>query len=355
MRDADGRRATIYSVAERAQVSIATVSRALSGSGKVSTATRQRVLDAVHALNYVPDNAARSLAASRHNALGLVLPSGELTGHYYSELLIGFETVAAEQRVSVVLLFADPDGEDAGEPLMDLCSRVDGFAVLNSAGLLGPRRLQALRQHTPIVSIGSTPGTDDDAVAIGGQENAELLVSHVLDHGRRHPVFAGDPELATDARVRWLGFRQALEARGMPVPAPQRCTFSPSSGEAIGRLIASGELDCDAVVCVNDEVALGLCLELRRHGIRVPDDVAVTGWDGTPATRYTTPGITTVAQPVRELGQAAAARLLSRIGLLPEPQIPSHLSTQLILRGSCGCPDDPPRASGSGDPTKENR
>lgn len=345
----DAGRATIYSVAKHAQVSIATVSRTLSGADRVSEASRQRVLDAIRALNYIPDGAARSLAAKRHQALGLVLP--ELNGYYYPELLTGFESVAAEQRLSVVLLVAGLDGRDLDEPLTHLCSRVDALAVMNAAGLIGAERLAAMARHTPTVSVGAAPG-QVDGVSTASLDNARRLTVHLLDHGRRRLVFAGSPDLAPDAAARWRGFAAALQQNGLPVPPVLAGGFDVGSGQALGRRIAAGELDCDAVVCVNDDVALGLYLELRRAGIDVPDRVALTGWDDSPPTRFTIPGITTVAQPVRELGRVAAARLVARIHGLPADE-GIELATTIVLRGSCGCPDIPPHAPRSVDDQKE--
>lgn len=331
-------KATIYSVAERARVSIATVSRVLSGANRVSPDSRERVLAAVRDLDYIPDRAARSLAVKRHHALGLVLP--ELDGYYYPELLTGFESLAAERRVSVILLVAALGIADLDASLADLCSRVDAVAVMNGAGVLSSAQLTSLRRRTPVVAIGAAPDRGG-VITTGSRENARLLTAHLLDHGRRRPVFAGSPELAADAAARWQGFQDALRERGLPVPPPRPSGFDAAGGVEIGRRIAAGELDCDSVMCVNDEVALGLCLALRHRGRAVPDDVAVTGWDDAPATRYTTPGITTVAQPVRQLGRAAAVRLLARVEGRPI-DTPLELPTRIVLRGSCGCPETPP-------------
>ena len=344
-------RATIYSVAERANVSIATVSRTLSGTDRVSERSRQRVLEAIRELNYIPDGAARSLAVKRHRALGLVLP--ELTGFYYPELLTGFESVAAEQRQSVVLLVA---GFNAihNRSIQDLLARVDGLAVMNGAGIFGTERLAMIDSRLPIVQIGAGPW-HGDVVSTASFDSARAITHHVIEHGRTRLVFAGDPKLATDAAYRWQGFCAALDEAGLASPTIELGGFDAVDGHALGRRIADGELSCDAVVCVNDQVALGLCLELRRRGVVVPDDIAVTGWDDEPATRYTTPGITTVVQPVRDLGRAAAARLLARLQVAASPEGRAELPTQLVLRGSCGCDEDPPGASASGGRRKEDR
>ena len=152
--------ATIYSVADRAGVSIATVSRVLQGSTVVSEAARQKVLDAVDALHYVPLGAARSLAVRHHEAYGLVLP--ELTGPYYSELLMGFETRAAELGQSVVLLLANGKS-DLPRAVGHLATRVDGIGVLGSAAM-PPAVARALRGRKPVVVIAGAPADGVDSL-----------------------------------------------------------------------------------------------------------------------------------------------------------------------------------------------
>lgn len=241
--------------------------------------------------------------------------------------------------MAVILLVAGRETDDLDLALADLCSRVDAVAVMNGAGVLGAAQLASLARRTAVAVIGSSgPG---EVITTGSRENARLLTAHLLDHGRKRLVFAGSPELAADADARWRGFGDALRERGLPVPAPTSSGFAASGGAQLGRRIASGRTDCDAVVCVNDEVALGLCLALRHQGLTVPDQVAVTGWDDAPATRYTTPGITTVRQPVRQLGRAAAVRLLARVDGR-RADAPLALPTRIVFRGSCGCPDNPP-------------
>lgn len=326
--------ATIYSVAERAGVSIATVSRVLQGAGTVSSKTSQKVLDAVDALNYVPLGAARSLAVRHHEAHGLVLP--ELSGPYYSELLIGFESRAAELGQSVTLMLTEGKG-DIGRAVRQLATRVDAIAVLGSAAM-PPAVARALHGQKPVVIIAGTPQDGIESVGAENAGSAERLTEHVLAHGRTRLLFVGDPAGAPDIADRHVGFVAAHTARGLVPADPVRVAFREADGRAVAERLLSGELEADALVCANDELALAAMTRLQDAGRDVPGDVAVVGWDDVMTARYVRPGLTTVRQPVRELGAVAAERLHDRVaGGAPrlEPQV---LATELVVRASCGCP-----------------
>lgn len=324
--------ATIYSVAELAGVSIATVSRVLQGAGTVSSKTTEKVLAAVDQLNYVPLGAARSLAVRQHEAHGLVLP--ELSGPYYSELLMGFESRAADLGQSVTLMLTDGKA-DLARAVRQLATRVDGLAVFGSAAM-PPPVARALHGQKPVIMITGEPQDGIESVGAENAHSSEELTEHVLAHGRTRLVFVGDPDGAPDIHERHAGFVAAHRARGLQPAEPVRVPFREGEGEAVAERILTGEIDADAVVCANDELALSIMSRLQDAGRDVPGDVAVVGWDDVMASRYVRPGMTTVRQPVRELGALAADRLHQRAqgGALAERQV---LPTQVIIRGSCGC------------------
>jgi LacI family transcriptional regulator len=329
------RRVTIYEVADRAEVSIATVSRVFQGSDKVATATRDRVLAAASALDYEPYGAAKSLAAKRTNVLGLVLP--ELSGAYYTEMLSGFEAAASDLGKSVMLLLGT---ERLSQRIRQLESSVDGIAVVNTSGFVDPVALDHIEQNLSLVTIGAPAPDGGVSVAAESRDIAEAITAHLLDHGRRRLRFVGDPTLSFDAGHRYVGFRNALQAAGIEASEPVRIRFDADAAEAVAEDILSGRLDADGLVCVNDDVALGLHYRLRRGGVRVGADLALTGWDDVPAARLVEPGLTTVVQPVRELGRTAAIRLVERIQGGAPVAVPTQLlPTTLVVRGSCGCPD----------------
>ena len=327
--------ATIYSVAALAGVSIASVSRVLQGSTAVSDRTRVKVLAAAEQLNYVAHGAARSLAVRHHEAYGLVLP--ELTGPYYSELLMGFESRAAELGQSVVLMLAGGKA-DLPRAVRQLAARVDGLAMLGSAAI-PESAVRALQGSKPLLLIAGDPREGVEAISAENTESARALTLHLLDHGRRRLLFVGDPDSGPDIRDRYLGFVQAHGSRPGSTPAePMRIQLREAEGTRLAERLLAGDVDADALVCANDELALSVMARLQEGGKAVPDDIAVVGWDDVMTARYVRPGLTTVRQPVRELGAMAADRLHELVtGASPRDGL-QVLSTELVLRASCGCP-----------------
>jgi LacI family transcriptional regulator len=324
---------TIYSVAERAGVSIASVSRVLQGSTSVSERTRERVLKAAEELRYVPLAAARSLAVRHHEAHGLLLP--ELSGPYYSELLMGFESRAAELGQSVVLMLAEGK-TDLVRAVRKLATRVDGLAMLGSAAI-PDKTVTALHGSKPVVLIAGDPRPDIDTITAENSGSAREITSHVLGHGRRTVLFVGDPDSGPDFRDRYAGFVAAHRSARRRAAEPVRIPLREADGTAFADRLLSRDVSADALVCANDELALAVMKRLREGGLVVPDDVAVVGWDDVMTARYIEPGLTTVRQPVRELGALAAGRLHERITGAPVGQSPQVIPTQLVIRSSCGC------------------
>jgi LacI family transcriptional regulator len=330
---------TIYEVARQAGVSIATVSRVQRGTGSVAAATRDRVCRTIEQLDYRPSPNARSLAARRHDATGIVFP--DLSGPYYSEVIYGFERAAVEARQSVLIL--GTHGRDRGDELVqDLADRVDGLLITGRtvadsvvAGLS--------RQGLPIVLLARPAVNGSDTVLAENRSTAVALVEHLFGHGRRRLQFVGDPDASPDASDRWAGFLEAhrRNARAIPEP-PLLSDYTERGGLAAVRGLLAGPRDHlpDALVCANDEIAAGAIRAARDVGVDVPERLAVTGWDDIPAGSIVSPALTTVRQPMRELGSTAAELLAERIagGRIS----PRHvlLPTTLVLRGSCGCEHD---------------
>ncbi|WP_020385715.1 LacI family DNA-binding transcriptional regulator [Kribbella catacumbae] len=359
-----GRPATIYDVAALAQLSIATVSRVLQGTGPVSAKARTKVDQAARELNYVPLRAARSLAVQRHEAHGLVLP--DLAGPFYGDLLMGYERWAGEHGQSVILTVTHGN-PDPLKSLRDLAGRVDGIVVHGNA--LDLPAVQDLRRaNVPIVLVAHPPLTGCDSVRSESASSAEQLTNRLLEHGRQNLLFVGDPASSYDVSERYAGFSAALRARGLQVPEPERMPLTEEAGAAFATKLleatglaagrhgggaehsAAGGADGgaaggegrwsagrpDGLVCANDELALAVMKTLAAGGVGVPDDVVVTGWDDVMAARYVSPGLTTVRQPMAELGRLAAQRLHERITGERTRARNDVLGTELVLRGSCG-------------------
>ncbi|HET6296408.1 MAG TPA: LacI family DNA-binding transcriptional regulator [Kribbella sp.] len=326
-----GRPATIYDVAALANLSIATVSRVLQGTGPVSEKARARVDQAAYELNYVPLRAARSLAVQRHEAHGLVLP--DLAGPFYGDLLMGYERWAAEHGQSVIITVTQ--GMDYRRNLRELASRVDGIVVHGNA--LERTAVQDLRRaKVPVVLIAHPPVTGCDSVRSESATSAERLTTRLLDHGRSRLLFVGDPASSYDVSERYAGFSRALSSRELPAPEPERVPLTEQAGAALATKLLQATTRPDGLVCANDELALAALKILRTGGLAVPDDIVVTGWDDVMAARYVSPGLTTVRQPMAELGGLAAQRLHERITGERARARNDVLATQLVLRDSCG-------------------
>jgi LacI family transcriptional regulator len=355
---------TLYDVARRAGVSIATVSRVLHGQEPVRETTRARVRAAIDELGYVPDGAAQSLARSRKDVIGLVCV--EHTGLkpnqydiesmsllFYDEVMRGVEARIRELSWSLLITFLRED-EKSGETLaadgpvqsrlLALSGKVDGLLI--GEGVVPPSVVARLAKRVPVVVVaGDTAQRGVDVVAADNWSGAHALVEHlVVDHGRRRLFHVDGPATAPDAGIRRLAMHTVIDAHPGTVLAGSYCgRFTVHSGqEAAERLLADtrmvGRPLPDAIICANDQMAIGVVRTLNGRGIRVPEEVAVVGFDDIFPASLTDPPLTTVHQPMRKIGERGCDRLIERI---TNPSLRSRvelLPAELVLRSSCGCP-----------------
>lgn len=323
---------TIRDVAREAGVSIATVSRALRGSELVHPETAQRVSDVAEQLRFTPSQLGRSLAERRHAANGIVFP--DLSGPYYAEVVLGYEEVAASLGRSVLIL-STHNRDRADSMVLELGGRVDGLAVFGRT-VHDAVVAQVVERGVPVVLMARGEIDGADSVRTENVAAAHDLVAHLRTHGHRRVAFLGDPVASTDTAERWRGLRDALSAAGLTPPDdPLGGGFKEDDGaSAADHLLADTRALPDVVVCANDELALGFMVTLTDAGLRVPDDIAVTGWDDVMAARFA--GLTTVRQPMRDVGARAAQLLDARISGDGAPPRHEVLPTHLIVRTSCG-------------------
>jgi len=197
----------------------------------------------------------------------------------------------------------------------------------------------SLTRKRPVVVVSRAPVPGCDAVAAECAVSAEMLTTHLLEHGRRHLVFVGDPDRAPDVAERYTGFRHAHAAAGLPLRRPPlRVPLVEGAGIQVAEEILRRRVKVDGLVCANDELALAVMRRLAQSGVLVPDDLAVVGWDDVMTARYMTPGLTTVRQPTGELGRLAVSRLVARLGGDAGADQRHLLASALVLRASCGCP-----------------
>jgi LacI family transcriptional regulator len=345
----NSRRLTVREIARIAGVSVATVSRVSNGTGQVSEDMRRRVLDAIERHGYRPDHRGRALAARRHGAVGLVFPG--LSGPYFGELIQGFESEAVQSGTSVHILCTHLR-RDADSQVAEMSRRVDGLAVLG--GTVSDRTLIELAQSLPVVVMAGTGPASIPSVRVENRAAVTALTRHLLvDHGLRRLAFVGSPDGSPDISERWEGFRAAHRDAGIAPPrTPVRVGMQQQDGvlaadqllrkskapKGPGSSAPAGSPGVDAIVCANDETALGVLVGALGRGIRVPEDLAITGFDDAPMAPLVTPPLTTIRQPIRELAAETARQLLEAAGDGGTAAMASVvLPTEVVLRGSCGC------------------
>lgn len=351
---------TLYDVARLAGVSTATVSRVLHGQDRVRESTRARVKKAIDELGYVPDSAAQSLSRRRKEVIGIVCIERPANTHenmnltYTDELLHGVEAHIRTLDWSLLITFWN-EATDPGFPRLDAMSgKVDG--VLIGEGSFPTRLLERLAKRVPVAVIAGPPDERMvDVVTADNRAGSIAVVTHLIKtHGSRRLFHLDGPANAPDASERRLALEQVLrEHPGSRLVGTTHGSFSVESGEdAAARILAafpgahgaqarSGAASHrlpDAIVCANDQMAIGLMRAFTEVGVRVPEDVAVVGFDDIFPGNLSHPPLTTVYQPMRMLGERACARLIERIATPELPPAVETLPTELVIRQSCGCP-----------------
>ena len=332
-------RPMIHTVAERAGVSIATVSRYLNGSARLGPATAIKVRRAIDELGYVPNAAARGLAMQSTETLALVFP--RLSGPFFSELIRGAESAAQEMGYHLLIYGASNDNT---KMVPTLAAKVDGLILASEGICLGC--LETLQQRdTPVVVLGrTTRHASVDSLRPENIGGAQTAVTHLLGHGYRRIAMIAGPRTQQHAADRERGYEMALQSHGIPYD-PALVVYG-DFGEASGYRTMQDLLfqtkPIDAVFAANDQMAIGALAAAGEAGIRVPEDVALIGFDDITAACYAQPPLTTVHQDMHGQGHLAVRMLLARIGGSTEATVTEVTPTELVVRRSCGC-----RADGS--------
>jgi LacI family transcriptional regulator, galactose operon repressor len=325
---------TIYTVADHAGVSIATVSRVERGLPSVAGATASRVKASMRTVGYRPNGAARALATRHHEAIGLVFP--HLSGPYYAGVILGLEEAAS--ALGQNLFIVGTHGRARAEQLVsDLSRRVDGLVVM---GRTVPDEVIARLQRTglPLVLLARRAVGSSDVVRTENRLSAEALTRHLLEHGHRRIAFVGDPASSPDAAERWEGFVAAHWERGLTKPTrPVVSAFREVDGRAAVLDLLAGDSRPTALFCANDEIAMGAYAAADERRLSIPADLAVTGWDDIPVARFLAPALTTVRQPLEEIGALAARLVVERVAGSRKKPVSTVLPTEIQIRSSCGC------------------
>lgn len=330
---------TLEEVAALAGVSRATVSRVVNGSPRVSEVARLAVERAVEELGYTPNRAARSLVTRRTDSVALVVAEPEarvFSDPFFAGTVRGASQALSERDYQLVLLFAQSESDRARIERYLGNGHVDGVLLISLHGSDPlPARLAAA--GVPVVVGGRPAGVAGiayvDADNVGGAEEA---VSHLVRGGRKVIATIAGPDDMGAGVDRLEGYRRALEAEGLPF-APSLVAagdFSQESGVEAMKTLLERRPDIDALFAASDLMAAGALQALSNAGRRVPEDVAVVGFDDSITARTTEPPLTTVRQPVVGMGREMAHMLLRRMSLRDEDVRHVVLGTELIVRAS---------------------
>lgn len=331
-------RATISDVAQLAGVSTATVSRFINQTAPVARETAIVIEEAITKLGYVPSTAARSLASRKTNTLGLLLP--DISSDFFPPMLRGIESAARNDGFGLLISTQKRSPATTGGGYVLGEHNTDGMLIFTDS--LDARELNRLYKLAfPMVLLYQSPpaGTDTPYVAIENKSGAYKLMEHLIQvHQCRQIGFLRGPEGNEDSYWREMGYREALEAYGLPVDDARIGTggFSEAGGrQAVQRWLELG-MELDAIFAGDDTTASGVLAALREAGVEVPDRIAVVGFDDIPIARYFTPPLTTVRTPIERAGFEATKQLIQLIREGSTKKL-VLLPTELTVRRSCGC------------------
>ena len=328
---------TIRDVAQHAGVSISTVSRVLNQTAPVNPEKHRRVMTAVDALGYRPNPVAISLLKQSTGIVGVVLPS--ISGEFFAELLLGLDDTVQEHGYLLLVSASDRHEAEFKAALKSISRRVDGFLIM--APEITPKVAhELLEEDIPVVFV-NTPVYDEmfDVFHFDNYGGMYALTSHLLERGHQRIAFIKGPTAAYDAQDRLRAYRDAMRQLGGEYVEALEFDgdFSAECGYRAAQLLMQSDTQATALIGANDLCAQGALRYLLLAGVRVPEDMALAGFDDIPSARYSTPSLTTVRVPIRNIAMQVVHHLIARIS---DPDACSRRHhchpVQLVIRESSG-------------------
>jgi LacI family transcriptional regulator len=355
-----GQLPTIYDVARVAGLSIASVSRVLNDRRNPRKETRDRVLEAVAELGFLPDGAARALSARVKEVIGVVVRrprlladdmfSDESENLQFQDMINrGMEIVAQRYGFDLLIRSVDLAEPNTARRVFALARKSDGIILHDR--VLSAAEISRLARQVPVVTLAGIPTPASVNVHSDNEAGMRALARHLItDHGYRTLGYLAGHADSPDSLSRGRALTAEAAAAGITVLQGADWTGSyqaAASAHAIGRLIAAGVALPRAIICANDQSAIGVLHALAEHGVAVPGEVAVTGFDDIPVARHVRPQLTSIQQSIQDMGATAFETLHAMIGRVPGQGSDIRgrdisLSTRLVCRESCGCGPRPP-------------
>ena len=324
----------IHDVAKRANVSIATVSRVLNSSDhKVSAKTAEKVRRAVEELDYRPNALARALQINKTMTVGVIIP--DISNHYYAEIVRGIQEEADREGYNIILQNTDRNQKRIVRSINLLREKVVDGIIFSGGIINGYEPLSVLQEFRERVVVIGRHDVNFPAVMVDNISGASQAVQHLIDLGHTQIGFIGWANSSTTATDRLSGYKSAL--------AQNRCRFdedlvregtlTPQSGYAEAKKLLSGDKAPTAIFAANDQMAFGVIHAAIEFGLRVPEDLAVVGFDDIPMSSFFVPPLTTVRIPMGLLGTSSMRALINLISGKKSSRIRLH-KTKLIVRKS---------------------
>jgi LacI family transcriptional regulator len=329
--------ATIYQVSELAGVSLATVSRVMNNSSKVSPKTREKVLAAMAELNYQPNSIAQSLASRRSNCVGVLV--SELHGPIFGSLVSSIE---AELRLAdkfTIFAVGHSDEEKEKEGINFLVSRNCDALILHLEAVSDGFLRQLRKNPMPFVVINrDVRGLKRNCISLDNELGGFEATRHLLELGHREIAYITGPMTWGDAQDRLAGHKRALAAFGVSFDENLMIEgdYLVSGGNRAMQDLFDRGVGFSAVVCANDEMAVGAIEVIREHGKSIPDEISVVGFDNVRWAPFLNPKLTTVNYPIREMGRMAARWVRRNVYEETDVEIQSHFKPTLVVRESTG-------------------
>lgn len=325
---------TLADVARQAGVATPTASKALSGAPYVRAETRAKVLAAAEFLGYRPNTQARALQSGRTYTVGLL--TSDAQGRFTMPLMLGVEHSLATGRMGILFCDARADPIRELHWVQTLLSRnMDGVIV--TAHRSDPRTSISHLLNVPVVYAYSPSEDESDvSVAPNDRQGGRLAGEHLTELGRQKLAYVGGPKSYVASFQRRDGFVEALHEKGLDLAVPELfIPWEEKAGRRAARTLLQRETPLDAVFCASDQIARGVSEELQAHGVKVPDDVAIVGFDDWGVmTLATEPTLTSLSMNLDRVGEIAATRLLELIGGAPVASGVEYVDCELLVRGS---------------------
>jgi len=329
--------ATIYEVSKLAGVSLATVSRVMNNSGKVTSKTQQKVMAAMKELDYRPNAMAQSLASNRSNSVGVLVPM--FYGPFYGEMLSGLEEELRAEGKHAVITAGHSDAMDEKSGIEFLLSRSCDALIIHADEISDYYLLELSKGTVPIILVNRLiPEMAENCIVLNNEQGGYLATKAVLDLGHRELAYISGPHWKADANARLAGHKRALAEYGLALDERLMVegNYEESGGiRGMQQLLQLG-LPFSVVICANDETAAGASGVLREQGLAIPEDVSVMGFDNVFFARYFRPKLATVNQPANEMGRMAARCALKAAYKLEHLEIQNLFEPSLVMRNSVG-------------------